>query len=44
MESLETKVDKQEEFKKRIAWTAGLIVGALLLAEQFGKIYTSFFS
>jgi chromosome segregation ATPase len=44
IKSLEDKVEKQEEFKKRVAWTAGIVVGALLLAEQVSKIYTSFFS
>lgn len=39
---LEAKVDKQEEFKKRIAWTSGIIIGALFLFEQLGKIYNSF--
>lgn len=40
---LEKKVEKQEEFKNRIAWTAGIIVAILLLAEQASKIYNSFF-
>jgi archaellum component FlaC len=39
---LEAKVDKQEEFKKRIAWTGGIIIGVLFLFEQLGKIYNSF--
>lgn len=41
VEMLEEKMEKQEEFKKRIAWTAGLIVAALLLIEQLSKIYSS---
>lgn len=44
IEKLEDKVEKQEEFRKRIAWTVGLVVGALILLEQFGRIYKSFFS
>ena len=42
IEVLEGKVQKQEDFKKRIAWTAGIILGALLLLEQFSKIYNNF--
>jgi hypothetical protein len=44
IKSLEDKVEKQEEFKKRVAWTAGIVVGALLLAEQVSRIYSSVFS
>lgn len=42
IEVLENKVQKQEDFKKRIAWTAGIILGALLLLEQASKIYNNF--
>jgi len=42
IEVLENKVEKQEDFKKKIAWTAGIILGALLLLEQFSKIYNNF--
>lgn len=41
---LEEKVEKQEEFKKRIAWTVGLVVGLLLAIDQFGRLYKTFFS
>jgi tetrahydromethanopterin S-methyltransferase subunit G len=44
IKSLEEKVEKQEEFKKRMAWTAGIIVGSLLLIDQFTRVYTSLFS
>lgn len=39
VEVLEGKVEKQEEFKKRVAWTAGIVLGALMLMEQLSKIY-----
>lgn len=42
IEVLENKVKEQEDFKKKIAWTAGIILGALLLLEQFSKIYNNF--
>lgn len=41
IEVLETKVEKQEEFKKRLAWTAGIVVGALMLMEQLSRIYNT---
>lgn len=41
IEVLEDKVKKQEDFKKRIAWTAGIILGILMLMEQFSKIYSN---
>jgi tetrahydromethanopterin S-methyltransferase subunit G len=43
IKALEEKVEKQEEFKKRVAWTAGIVVGALLLIDQVSRIYTSLF-
>ncbi len=43
IDKLENKVEKQEEFRRRIGWTVGLIVAALILIEQFGRIYKSFF-
>lgn len=42
IEVLENKVKEQEDFKKKIAWTGGIILGALLLLEQFSKIYNNF--
>jgi hypothetical protein len=44
IETLEKKVEKQEEFKNRIAWTTGIIVAVMLLVDQFGRIYNTFFS
>jgi hypothetical protein len=38
---MEKKIEKQDEFRKRITWTGGLIIGALLLLEYITKIYTS---
>lgn len=42
IDTLEEKVEKQEEFKKRIAWTVGIVVGALLLIDQIGRILSNF--
>jgi len=39
--SMEKKIEKQDEFRKRITWTCGIIIGALLLIEYITKIYTS---
>lgn len=44
VEVLEGKVEKQEEFKKRVAWTAGIVLGALMLMEQLSKIYNTIIS
>lgn len=44
IDMLEKKVEKQEEFKKRVGWTVGLVIAILFLIEQFGKIYNAFFS
>lgn len=44
IEVLEGKVEKQEEFKKRVAWTAGIVLGALMLMEQLNKIYNTIIS
>jgi len=40
---LESKVEKQEEFRKRIAWTTGIVFGLIIAIDQFSKIYNSFF-
>lgn len=42
IETLEKKIEKQEEFRRRVGWTVGLVVGSLILLEQFGKIYNLF--
>ena len=41
IEVLETKVEKQEEFKRRLAWTAGIVLGALMLIDQLSRIYST---
>ena len=41
IEVLETKVEKQEEFKRRLAWTSGIVVGALMLIDQLSRIYST---
>ncbi len=38
---MEKKIEKQDEFRKRITWTGGIIITALLLLEYITKIYTS---
>jgi hypothetical protein len=38
---MEKKIEKQDEFRKRITWTGGIIIAALLLLEYLTKIYTS---
>lgn len=42
IEVLEEKVEKQEEFKKRIAWTVGIVIGALMILDGAEKIYNMF--
>jgi tetrahydromethanopterin S-methyltransferase subunit G len=42
IEVLEGKVEKQEEFKKRIAWTVGIVIGALMVLDRAEKIYSMF--
>jgi hypothetical protein len=38
---MEKKIEKQEEFKRKITWTGGIIIGALMFLEYITKIYTS---
>jgi hypothetical protein len=38
---MEKKIEKQDEFRRKITWTGGIIIGALLLLEYITKIYTS---
>lgn len=38
---MEKKIEKQDEFRRRITWTGGIIIAALLLLEYLTKIYTS---
>lgn len=37
---LETKLQKQEEFKKRFTWTIGIIVAAGALIQYVANIYS----
>lgn len=39
IKDLETKIQKQEEFKKRFTWTVGLIVGIGVLLQYISTIY-----
>jgi len=36
---LETKLQKQEEFKKRFTWTVGIIVGIGILLQYVSTLY-----
>jgi chromosome segregation ATPase len=36
---LETKLEKQEEFKKKFSWTIGLITAAALIIQWITNIY-----
>jgi tetrahydromethanopterin S-methyltransferase subunit G len=36
---LETKLQKQEEFKKRFTWTVGIIVGIGVLLQYISTLY-----
>lgn len=38
---MEKKIEKQDEFRKRITWTGGIVIAALMLIEYITKIYTS---
>jgi hypothetical protein len=38
---MEKKIEKQDEFRRRITWTGGIILGVLVLLEYVTKIYTS---
>jgi uncharacterized coiled-coil protein SlyX len=38
---MEKKIERQDEFRRKITWTAGIIIGALMLMEYVTKIYTS---
>lgn len=41
IKDLERKIEKQEEFKKRITWTIGIIVSIGLLIEYLTKVYSN---
>jgi len=38
---MEKKIEKQDEFRRRISWTVGIVIGALMALEYITKIYTS---
>jgi len=39
IKDLETKLQKQEEFKKRFTWTVGIIVGIGVLLQYITTLY-----
>jgi len=41
IKDLERKIEKQEEFKKRITWTIGIMVTIGLLIEYLTKVYSN---
>ena len=41
IQELENKIQSQEEFKKKITWTFGIIVTVALILEYFVKIYSN---
>ena len=40
IELLEAQVKKQEEFKKKLTWTVGLVTGGALIIQYFINLYT----
>jgi len=41
MTELEKKIEKQEEFKKRITWTIGIIVGVAMIVQYITTVYSN---
>ena len=41
IQELENKIQSQEEFKKKITWTFGIIVTVALILEYFINIYSN---
>ena len=39
IKDLETKLQKQEEFKKRFTWTVGIIIGIGVLLQYLSTLY-----
>lgn len=39
IKELETKIQKQEEFKKRFTWTVGIIIGIGVLLQYISTLY-----
>jgi uncharacterized coiled-coil protein SlyX len=40
IKDLETKIQKQEEFKKRFTWTVGIIVVGAALVQYIANLYS----
>jgi archaellum component FlaC len=40
IKELEEKVEKQEEFKKRLTWTVGLILAAAMIIQYLLDLYS----
>lgn len=38
---LEGKIQKQEEFKKKIGWTIGIIISIVIIIEYLASIYSN---
>ena len=40
IKALEAKVEKQEEFKKKLTWTVGLILAAAMIVQYLLDLYS----
>lgn len=41
IKELERKIEKQEEFKKRITWTVAIIVSAAMIIQYITSVYSN---
>lgn len=41
IQDLEKKIEKQEEFKKRITWTIAIIVSVAMMIEYITSVYSN---
>lgn len=41
IKELERKIEKQEEFKKRITWTVAIIIGAAMVVQYITSVYSN---
>lgn len=41
IKELERKIEQQEEFKKRVVWTIGIIVGVALIVQYIVSVYSN---
>lgn len=41
IKDLERKLEKQDEFKKRITWTVGIVVAAAVLVQYVISVYSN---